>query len=70
MMYLMWQDHDRQRPAAQKIAAACAAYRVRFGKDATVALVNQADAGALVDGVAVRAEGRVGPGLYHVGREP
>ena len=68
-MYLMWQDHDRVRPAAQKIAAACAAYRTRFGKDATVALVNQADAGALVDGVTVRVEGRVGPGTYQVGRE-
>ena len=69
MLYLMWQDHDRQRPAAQKIAAACAAYRVRFGLPATVALVNQADAAAVVAGVAVRAEGRVGPGLYQVGRE-
>lgn len=67
MLYLAWFD-DSKAPAATKIAAACAAYRARFGQCATVALVNETDAGAMVEGVTVRAVGRVGKWNYQVGR--
>jgi hypothetical protein len=46
MDYLGWFDDNPKRPAAQRIADACAAYARRCGQRATVVLVNEADKNA------------------------
>lgn len=67
MLYFHWYD-DSKRPTPVKLHEACAAYERRFGCAPNVALVSEQDAGATCAGCEVRAEKRVGPNNYQVGR--
>jgi hypothetical protein len=69
MLYLMWLDLDTKHSAAEKIAAACAAYHARFGTIPNVALVSEGDAGVMVEGVQITPLARVQRHTYQVGVE-
>lgn len=45
-MFVMWFD-DSKRPISDKVAAACAAYRARFGADPAIAVLSVVDAEVL-----------------------
>jgi len=72
MLYLEWQDLAPKKTDADKITEAAAAYRERFQHAPNVVLVSPAAAAGLpptMDGMAVRAEGRVRQYVFFVGEE-
>jgi hypothetical protein len=67
MLYLHWFD-DSKRPTATKIGEACAAYENKFGTRPDRILVSEADKDAVIPGCEVKAERRIGPHNYQVGK--
>ncbi|OAN49055.1 hypothetical protein A6A03_07035 [Chloroflexus islandicus] len=66
--FLMWYDDNPKTPVAQKIAAAIAAYKMRFpGVEPTLVLVNEAEV-TPVEGIAVRGMVTVSRHTYWVGQ--
>ena len=68
MLFLVWYDEDPKKPVSEKIAAAVAAYHVRFSTAPGLVLVNVRDYIA-VAGLLVRSERTVQPNTFWVGRE-
>jgi hypothetical protein len=68
MLFLVWYDEDPKKPVSEKIAAAVAAYRVRFNNAPGLVLVNARDY-VDVAGLLVRSERTVQPNTFWVGRE-
>lgn len=68
MMFLVWYDADPKKPVSEKVAAAAAAYHVRFGIAPELLLVNVRDYVA-IDGLLVRSERTVQPDTFWLGRE-
>ena len=68
MIYLGWFDDTPKRTPAQRIADACAAYRVRCHAEPTIALVNEAQL-CEVPGLVVRSAGYIRINIVWVGRE-
>ena len=71
--FLMWMDDQPKRTLAQKVADARAAYRQRFGCEATLILVSSDDAEQLtglgvVDGVEVRVAANVRRNIVWAGQ--
>lgn len=68
-MYLGWFDDNAKRTTLDKVRAACAAYRERFGVDATIVLMSADDYTDQDYGVPVRTESYVRRNNFWVGRE-
>ena len=68
MIYLGWFDDTPKRTPAQRIADACAAYRVRCHAEPTIALVNEAQL-CEVPGLVVRSAGYIRSDMVWGGRE-
>jgi hypothetical protein len=68
MLYLHWFDDNAKKPVLTKIGEACAAYEFRFGTRPDRILVSEADAGTVIPGCEVKAERRIGPHNYQVGK--
>jgi hypothetical protein len=69
MLPLGWYDDTPKKSTATKIYEAVQAYVTKFGAQPNLILVNERDAGAVYPGCEVRAEKRIGPNIYHVGRQ-
>lgn len=67
-MMLWWYDDNPKKPTAQKIAEGCAAYLARWGKPASVVLVNEREQIA-IDGLDIRPLARIGVNNFHIGFE-
>ncbi len=66
--FLMWYDDNPKTPVQQKIAAAIAAYQVRFpGVQPSLVLVNEAEVVSF-EGITVRSAPTVGRYTYWVGQ--
>ncbi len=68
MTFLHWFEDNPKKNVAQRFAEACGAYEARFGQAPNLILVSEADAGATMAGCEIRAEKRVVPNNYQVGR--
>jgi hypothetical protein len=71
-IYLMWYDDHPKTAIPARLAAACAAYALRFGIPATLALLSpeEAEQGhAAPAGVALRARAQLQRNTYWIGRE-
>ena len=66
MLFLVWYDPDTQRPIAEKIQAAVAAYGRRFSLAPNLVLINDS-ATATLSGVEVRSVRTVQPDHFWVG---
>lgn len=67
LTYLLWQDTDKKKAPAEKIAEACVRYEQNYGKPATVVLINPLWVGVAATGVEVRVESHVRPDTCWVG---
>jgi hypothetical protein len=67
-MFLHCYDDNPKKGVAQRLAEACAAYEARFGQSPNLILVSEQDASATYPGCEVKAEKRIGPNNYHIGR--
>jgi hypothetical protein len=69
-MLLMWYDADKKTTQADKIKAAVAAYRRKFGQPATTVYVNmgQYDEALEIDGLDIVGKRNVLPHHLQVGR--
>lgn len=67
-MYVGYFDPNPHRPPAQKIAAACDAYRAHFpGEEPTQVLVNEHEA-CEIDGLEIVVKPYIRPHNFHAGR--
>lgn len=66
--YLAIYDASK-RSAPDKIRDACLVYQARFGQVPNVVLVNEAEAGAAVEGVRIEGRGNIQAGNYWVRHE-
>lgn len=67
--YLLWQDTDRKRAPADRIAWGAQAYFEKYGVRPTVCIVNPLWVGVAVDGIEVRVEHYVRPDCMWLGVE-
>lgn len=68
MLFLHCYDDNPKKPVAQRLTEAVAGYEARMGTTPNLILVNEQDADATFPGCVVKAEKRIGPNIYHVGR--
>jgi hypothetical protein len=58
-MYLGWTDHDRRRPADEKLGEAVERFRRKFGSEPTTAVISPVDAERIAEGCPALSDGAV-----------
>ena len=68
-MFLGWFDDDRKKRPEQKIAEGVERFKEKFGYMPSICLVNEADAGCVVDGIEVVVKPFIRKSHYWIGDE-